>query len=474
MWRRLEVYSPDLEGAAFPYSARLAKENGWSRAHAKRVIEEYKRFAFLSVASGHPVTPSLAVDEAWHLHLLYTEDYWNRFCGQVLGRPLHHCPSRGGDQEESKFQGWYELTLESYRRLFEADPPHDIWPGPLRPKRRSIVRRAWPILALVTAAVLIGLGCEGSGPSSSPFDMAGPEFLGFYFWLEVACLVFGLFLRNVLRTGGPDAPETISPLDPDSVAVLASGRSSAINSAIASLVQQGACTLDPGTASLEPVVDSIPNSGGLPAALFNWTKMPGPHPVSAARTVASHELDDIEDDLRNQGLVVPPDQARFVIWVPLLVSMVAPILGSAKIDVGLSRGRPVEFLVLACVASVALNLFVFARRPVRSRMGDALVGQLRRQNAHLRDIATTREQPTPSEFAMSTALFGVGILAAGSLGYLVPLLAPPVPRQGTGGGCSGNSPYNCSGGGGTSSCGGGGGSCSSGGGSGCGGCSSSS
>src|SRR5687767_14921571 len=87
---RLEAYSLDEPGAPLAFSARLARENGWTAAYADRVIEEYKRFVLLAISAGHPVTPSEQVDQAWHLHLLYTETYWLHFCPQVLGRPLHH------------------------------------------------------------------------------------------------------------------------------------------------------------------------------------------------------------------------------------------------------------------------------------------------------------------------------------------------------------------------------------------------
>ena len=87
---RLEAWSLDDSTAVFPFSERLARDNDWSLDYARRVIREYKRFAFLAIVSGHPVTPSDQVDQAWHLHLLYTRCYWDDFCGEILGKPLHH------------------------------------------------------------------------------------------------------------------------------------------------------------------------------------------------------------------------------------------------------------------------------------------------------------------------------------------------------------------------------------------------
>src|SRR5262249_26133617 len=56
-----------VESPALPFAARLARENGWSRPHAERVIREYRRFVFLAVTAGFPVCPSEDVDAAWHL-----------------------------------------------------------------------------------------------------------------------------------------------------------------------------------------------------------------------------------------------------------------------------------------------------------------------------------------------------------------------------------------------------------------------
>src|SRR5580698_4696137 len=92
---RVEAFQLDDPKAALPFSQRLARENGWTQAFAVRVVREYRRFAFLAIAAGHPVTPSEAVDQAWHLHLCYTESYWNHFCRETLGQPLHHGPTKG-------------------------------------------------------------------------------------------------------------------------------------------------------------------------------------------------------------------------------------------------------------------------------------------------------------------------------------------------------------------------------------------
>jgi hypothetical protein len=118
VWQRLSQFEIDDPRAPYPFSARLAKENGWSRGFARRVIEEYKRYLLLCVSSDAPPCPSEHVDQTWHLHLTYTRSYWKQLCGEILGRPIHHEPTRGGPDEHHKHVRMYEQTLESYRGFF--------------------------------------------------------------------------------------------------------------------------------------------------------------------------------------------------------------------------------------------------------------------------------------------------------------------------------------------------------------------
>jgi hypothetical protein len=68
------------------------------------------------------------VDQVWHLHLVYTRSYWQDFCPNVLRRELHHGPTLGGAEEQTKFTNWYARTKETYAARFGEKPPRDIWP----------------------------------------------------------------------------------------------------------------------------------------------------------------------------------------------------------------------------------------------------------------------------------------------------------------------------------------------------------
>jgi hypothetical protein len=177
LWQRLAAYEIGPPDAALTFAARLARENRWSVAHAERVIGEYKRFCYLAVVAGHEVTPSDAVDQAWHLHLTYTRDYWDRFCPAVLDMPLHHGPTAGGPVERSRYYDQYAQTLKAYEDHFGAPPPADLWPPAARrfgvdplsyrvnPRDVVVMNRTGVVAAIAIAGMLLMAGALVLGGS---------------------------------------------------------------------------------------------------------------------------------------------------------------------------------------------------------------------------------------------------------------------------------------------------------------------
>lgn len=126
----IQAFKLDQPNVSLPFSKRLATENHWSSNYTQRVIEEYKKFLFLAMVADHPVTPSNAIDQTWHLHLTYTHSYWDVLCAQVLQKSLHHHPTQGGRQQRTHFWDCYCKTLASYERFFGTRAPNDIWASP--------------------------------------------------------------------------------------------------------------------------------------------------------------------------------------------------------------------------------------------------------------------------------------------------------------------------------------------------------
>lgn len=127
LWNRIQGFSLDAPDADFPFSKKLAKEENWSCDFAAKAIEEYKKFVYLCCILPDGASPSKIVDKVWHMHLIYTQNYWEDFCPNILKRNLHHHPSKGGAKDKSKHQNWFINTLKSYQEVFHDEVPKEIW-----------------------------------------------------------------------------------------------------------------------------------------------------------------------------------------------------------------------------------------------------------------------------------------------------------------------------------------------------------
>ena len=443
LWQRIRDFEIDAPDASLPFSSRLAQEWGWTPTYTARVVGEYRRFAFLSVAAGHGVTPSKAVDEAWHLHLLYTRNYWDGFCPQALGRPLHHNPSGGTAEDEAKYEGWYDDTLASYRRLFGEEPPGDVWPTAPMPARRS-----WFPLSLF--AVFL----TGCAEPANPLDWHGPAFLALFATLYGAAVVAACGLRRALSgpQDGPPAEEW--RLHPNDQAYLNGGPTLALATALAHLTAQSAVEVDRTSGRIRVASPAQRADHPLDRAILRATDSPTGSKYEGVASHARPVLAEMEGLLRRQGLWTRADHLAPAILLPFALASMPLLLGIAKILVGLGRERPVGFLILGCVLGFMVNL-LFLSPPRRSRYGNAVLGRLReaRPNAQ---YAAYRSGLTPAELASGMALYGLGALDGGDYAYLRPAIVPQASASGVDGGSG------C----GSSSCGGGGGGC----GGGCGGC----
>lgn len=128
LWDRLKKFRFDADQGDAPFSVKLAHAEDWTDDYTARVIEEYRKFLYLSQISESQITPSVPVDRAWHMHLTFTKSYWEELCDGVIGRKLHHNPC-ASEAEMPLYRSQYEATKLLYRREFDTAPPEDIWPG---------------------------------------------------------------------------------------------------------------------------------------------------------------------------------------------------------------------------------------------------------------------------------------------------------------------------------------------------------
>lgn len=472
LYRAVSEFQIDEAGSALTFTDRLARENGWSVGYARRVVEEYKRFAFLSVVAGHMVAPSDEVDQAWHLHLTYTQSYWTKFC-PLLGRRLHHHPTRGGPEEHRKHLSMYEQTLGSYTRVFGHAPPADIWPPAAERfrfgagHRRVDLERNWVIPKPRFGQVRrVGLVACGAAPlvaaSLNPFDFDGPHFLLLYTIFFTAALFAAIYLRrSLLASDSRGDPPRLGPYE---VAYLAGGKQAAVHAALAALVQAKvlevrkaagktlgmSCSKGYEVAAAQPLAD---DAAPLERALCNAAGDGAPI-LKLQRSVDGEAL-KLAAPLVLHGLAPSEELISKARWWPAMTLMAVAAFGIVKIFVGLSRHRPVLFLVLAVIGTMVAAAFQL-RRPVRTAAGNRLLNVLRNKHSSLRYESPGRF--SSGEMALAAALFGSAVLIGGPLGDLRRALAATQSQGGSGSSGCGSG---CGGGG----CGGGG--C---GGGGCGGC----
>ncbi len=100
--------------------------HGWSNKATCQAIEEYRKFLYLAAISDRKVTPSRKVDAVWHLHLTYTQNYWDGLCDQILGGAMHHEPATG-PAEAGRFADQYRYTHALYQREFGHPRPRKYW-----------------------------------------------------------------------------------------------------------------------------------------------------------------------------------------------------------------------------------------------------------------------------------------------------------------------------------------------------------
>lgn len=367
------------EGLSF--SQRLARENGWSLADARVRIDEYRRFLYLAARAGHPVTPSDCVDQVWHQHLVYTENYWVDLCGEVLPAPLHHGPTRGGAKERTHFQDQYERTLHSYERFF-GPPPPDVWPATEERFAQSIAsvrvdrRNAWiipkPKLSFaIPAHSRFAFGGAAMLPIAGvfPFNLDGPTFLAVYGLILVLSLAFccvWYYSSNGILASFNASGDGEPALDWVSLALLAGGKRRVLQTALLELTRRKIVRCD--GAKFELVDDAIyqPLPQDSESAIATYQAIVGLLKKSGkAQTIKKLQLaiNSIttrrELQLQATGYVSESDPKMLYRGIVMTVALVTLSIGLLRCYQGVTNEHPIGFLIAEMVVGAVLFAIVF-------------------------------------------------------------------------------------------------------------------
>jgi uncharacterized protein (TIGR04222 family) len=395
---------------------------------------------------------------------VYTRSYWDDLCGQVLGFPLHHGPTKGGAAEGHKFRDWYAQTLRSYQTAFGTVAPADIWPPDaqrfgeapyfqrLNRKRYLLVPRPqwrWALdwrVGLALAGALVLAGCSARLPLN-PFDWYGADFLILFWSLCLTLVPLALWLRY--RGRGPEEAVFGLPVGTYELARLAEGGRLLADSALAALAYSGHIKLLPGqqvfrATHLPPPTD--------PYELAVWQLIsPEGSDTNAVReqanSVGFRATQVIDSKLLANNLLLTSETRQRLNRLPLFTFLALEAFGVLKVIVGLNRDRPVGFLLFSLIALALVGVYFHQHGAWATGRGAALLVLTRSQMRQSRNAP-----PSTRLVALTAALFGISQLGIIGLGDIGELLVPPRhPSSSDGGGSDGGG--GC-GGGGCSGCGG--------------------
>lgn len=98
---------------------RLIDREKWAPEDAREAVRRYKNFLILVLKyPNHLLAPAPDIDEAWHTHILFTQEY-TKACEVVFGGYLHHTPAQNSDVEETeRMKAAQDHAAELYLKEF--------------------------------------------------------------------------------------------------------------------------------------------------------------------------------------------------------------------------------------------------------------------------------------------------------------------------------------------------------------------
>jgi hypothetical protein len=95
----------------------------WTRPDALHCCQLYKNFLLLFKKHlPEPLVPSRQIDEFWHNHILYTQNYIND-CKHIFGHYLHHQPA-APNEDMTQMVSDYLKTKQYYLDEFKHSLEH--------------------------------------------------------------------------------------------------------------------------------------------------------------------------------------------------------------------------------------------------------------------------------------------------------------------------------------------------------------
>jgi len=447
LWEKIQNFSLDDPYSSYPFSKKLAQQNNWPVSFTSKAIEEYKKFIFLCCISPTGASPSETVDEVWHLHLTYTDNYWNQFCKQTLGKDIHHHPSKGGAEEKEKHVNWYAATLKLYTTIFNSPPPEDIWPPFEKPADEIDEPVYDPVLMkkLVIGFFTIVLFFA---TAVNLFHTKGPEFLVYYALIGIAGLgvIWATQTNKELRLQQIVHQHLPKQFTPFEITRFLYGPHRCYQAALVDLLKRGIIETSGNNYKLADVPKQAENDANpllqpvlnnyLAGDTFSYLEGMGLIDSESLKHPAFEKLTRLSKKVDYPKFIIPG-----IVWS----------IGIARLLQGISNNKPVGFLVMEIAVFSLITLMILEMHSYTKTVRNIVNEYWELQNAN------GKSEDVVNNFSILGPVAIAGFVEYAILNDAFSFYAPPQRKwtSGDGGGSSCGSGSSCSSGCG-SSCGGGG------------------
>ena len=124
LWLKLNLMNAEGLQAFAPVMQTMQQHMGSNAEMGQQVIEEYRKFLFLSMRAGHQVIPPGVINDVWMMHMQTAQNYWENLGKMITERPV----VQGVDAKNiASMADTWAATLKSYELIFGAKPPAEIW-----------------------------------------------------------------------------------------------------------------------------------------------------------------------------------------------------------------------------------------------------------------------------------------------------------------------------------------------------------
>jgi uncharacterized protein (TIGR04222 family) len=265
----------------------------------------------------------------------------------------------------------------------------------------------------------------------NPYDQSGPDFLLFYFCFSIIVIIAIVVLRRHAESG--PAPK-LDLGDPYLIAYLRGGENEALRVAVVSLVDRGLLVTNDQTIHRADHATSDMANNSIEYVVLKKFGVPDKAASIFKDVELKSEFHPYRHTLEVAGLM-PDSAVRLNRLKRLLLALTAlGIVGAIKIQIGVSLGRPVSFLVVMMIAAMVIaGVASFPRLTAR---GKATLEDITNLYSGLKErVNSFSPGGSSAELAMYAAVFGVAALAATPFGYAQTLFPRATSSSSCGSSC---------------------------------------